>query len=199
MGWCVTWIHRWRYKTTTLGECFEFVQPNKRKKNQIGLQLREISIDSINQVNAVILLSFIAIGTSTLLLSYFEPNMLFRNLLFEVVSAYSTVGLSLGITASLSEPPRWYHSHHVFGSWVFLLFLIGLYRQFSKSTKETNITHQTISFINWSIYFQWNLIIMGLKFGSNLSKAPYQRRSWGVWCRQDMPKVENLKKSWPIR
>lgn len=124
-------------KTTTFAVSVLNLFNQIKGRTRLVYNWREISIDSINQVNAVILLSFIAIGTSTLLLSYFEPNMLFRNLLFEVVSAYSTVGLSLGITASLSEPSKMVLIATMFlGRVSFLTFLIGLYRQFFKEHKR---------------------------------------------------------------
>lgn len=124
-------------KTTTFAVSVLNLFNQIKGRTRLVYNWREISIDSINQVNAVILLSFIAIGTSTLLLSYFEPNMLFRNLLFEVVSAYSTVGLSLGITASLSEASKMVLIATMFlGRVSFLTFLIGLYRQFFKEHKR---------------------------------------------------------------
>lgn len=124
-------------KTTTFAVSVLNLFNQIKGRTRLVYNWREISIDSINQVNAVILLSFIAIGTSTLLMSYFEPNLLFRNLLFEVVSAYSTVGLSLGITASLSEPSKMVLIATMFlGRVSFLTFLIGLYRQFFKEHKR---------------------------------------------------------------
>ncbi|HPX05701.1 MAG TPA: potassium transporter TrkG, partial [Tenuifilaceae bacterium] len=50
----------------------------------------------------VMLLSTLVIGSSVFLLALFQPNMALLNIVFEVVSAFSTVGLSLGITSSLS-------------------------------------------------------------------------------------------------
>lgn len=124
-------------KTTTFAVSVLNLFNQIKGRTRLVYNWREISLDSINQVNAVIMLSFIAIGTSTLLLSYFEPNMLFRNLLFEVVSAYSTVGLSLGITASLSVPSKMVIIATMFlGRVSFLTFLIGLYRQFFKEHKR---------------------------------------------------------------
>lgn len=124
-------------KTTTFAVSVLNLFNQIKGRTRLVYNWREISVESINQVNAVILLSFIAIGTSTLLLSYFEPNMLFRNLLFEVVSAYSTVGLSLGITASLSVPSKMVIIVTMFlGRVSFLTFLIGLYRQFFKEHKR---------------------------------------------------------------
>ena len=90
-------------KTTTFAVVVLNLFNQIKGRTRLVYNWREIQLDSINQANAVIILSFFAIGTSTLLLTYFEKDITFRNLLFEVVSAYSTVGLSIGITASLTS------------------------------------------------------------------------------------------------
>ena len=50
-------------------------------------------------------ITFLSLGiifVSTLLLTIVEPNIAFIDLVFEVVSAFGTVGLSIGITPTLS-------------------------------------------------------------------------------------------------
>ncbi len=47
------------------------------------------------------LLSFLVIGLATLLVSYFNPEIQLITIAFETFSAFSTVGLSLGITGNL--------------------------------------------------------------------------------------------------
>ena len=47
-----------------------------------------------------------AIGTATFLLTWFEPDLGAIDLLFEVASAFGTVGVSTGLTADLSGPSR---------------------------------------------------------------------------------------------
>ncbi len=71
-------------------------------KNKIEINRREIPEISINRAFAFIILSFLVISLVTLLLVIIEPNMKASDLLFEAVSAYSTVGLSRGITPDLS-------------------------------------------------------------------------------------------------
>ncbi|MFA5195220.1 MAG: potassium transporter TrkG, partial [Bacteroidales bacterium] len=51
-------------------------------------------------------LSLIVIGISVLLVSSFDPDKKLLDIVFECFSAYSTVGLSLGITQQLSEPSK---------------------------------------------------------------------------------------------
>lgn len=42
----------------------------------------------------------------TFLISIFEPQLELRDIMFEVVSAYGTVGLTTGITTSLSAASK---------------------------------------------------------------------------------------------
>lgn len=44
--------------------------------------------------------------TGTYLMTVFEPQLELRDILFEVVSAFGTVGLSTGITGGLSVPSK---------------------------------------------------------------------------------------------
>lgn len=72
-------------------------------KTRIEVFRREIADSSVKRAFATILLSLFVIGSGTLLLSIFDGD---KNLLaigFECISAFSTTGLSLGITASLTE------------------------------------------------------------------------------------------------
>ena len=124
-------------KTTTFAVVCMNLFNQIKGRTKLIYNWREIPLDSINQANAVILLSFIAIGLSTLFLSYFEKNILFKDLLFEVISAYSTVGLSMGITSSLTSSSKIVLIVTMFlGRVSFLTFLIGLYRQFFKEHKR---------------------------------------------------------------
>lgn len=137
-------------KTTTFAiVCLNLFNQIKGR-TKLVYKWREIPLDAINQANAVILLSFIAIGTSTLFLSYFEKNMQLKDLLFEVVSAYSTVGLSMGITPQLTEQSKIVLMITMFlGRVSFLTFLIGLYRQFFKEhTREVAKYPEENVFIN---------------------------------------------------
>src|SRR5690606_9048992 len=67
---------------------------------------REISDLSIRRAFAIISLSLVVIGTSIFLIASFDGDMTLLSIAFECFSAYSTVGLSLGITALLSTPSK---------------------------------------------------------------------------------------------
>lgn len=70
-------------------------------KNRIEVFRREISEISVRRAFAIISLSLIVIGMAILVLALLEPGLDLRSIAFECFSAYSTVGLSLGITAQL--------------------------------------------------------------------------------------------------
>ena len=63
---------------------------------------RKIPESIIKQAFVVTILSLCVVLISTLLLCIAEPHFTFMQLLFEVISAFGTVGLSTGITPHLS-------------------------------------------------------------------------------------------------
>lgn len=73
-----------------------------RGKEGVEYSGTEFSTDSIRRAFAVITLSVLIITASVLFTSTFNPELNFKAICFECISAYSTVGLSLGITSSLS-------------------------------------------------------------------------------------------------
>ena len=89
-------------KTTTFAVACLNAISIARGKDRIEVFKREISNMSVRRSYAIIFLSILVIGIGFSLLSYAEPNKEIIPLLFEVVSAFSTVGLSLGITPDLS-------------------------------------------------------------------------------------------------
>lgn len=74
-----------------------------RGKDRIEVYKREISQASVRRAFAIISLSLMIIGLSIFLLASFEENKTLLSIAFESFSAYSTVGLSTGITADLSS------------------------------------------------------------------------------------------------
>lgn len=77
------------YSTSTNRHCVAF-----KRKIPLGVILKSFNI-------TILALFVICIGTFTL--SILEPNYTFMQLLFEVTSAFGTVGLSTGITPDLSD------------------------------------------------------------------------------------------------
>jgi len=88
-------------KTTTFSLLILYVWSSLTGKEGINLFKRRVSPDIIPKALTVITLSLALVVTMTILLSYVEGED-FIKILFEVVSAFATVGLSTGITPSLS-------------------------------------------------------------------------------------------------
>lgn len=72
-------------------------------KTRIEIYRREISDTSVRRAFATISLSLVILGGAIFLLSFFEADKDLLSLAFECFSAYSTVGLTLGITGNLSD------------------------------------------------------------------------------------------------
>lgn len=77
-----------------------------RGKDRIEVFNREISNTSVRRAFAIISLSLVVIGTAVFLIASFDQEKNLLSIAFECFSAYSTVGLSLGITSQLSEASK---------------------------------------------------------------------------------------------
>jgi len=73
-----------------------------RGRDKIEIYHREIGNTTVRRAFAIITLSLIVIGLGVLLISHFNPKINLLSIIFECFSAYSTAGLSLGITTDLS-------------------------------------------------------------------------------------------------
>ncbi len=94
-------------KTTTLAVAILNVTSLAKGKERIEIFRREIASATVRRAFAVIFLSLVVLSLGVLLLTFTDPDKSVQNLAFESVSAYSTVGLSLGITANLSIAGKW--------------------------------------------------------------------------------------------
>jgi len=77
-----------------------------RGRQRIEIYHREISGFSVRRAFAIMFLSLLAIGTAVFLITVFEHGQSLFPIVFECFSAYGTVGLSLGITSSLSDASK---------------------------------------------------------------------------------------------
>ncbi|WP_194851649.1 TrkH family potassium uptake protein [Nonlabens antarcticus] len=72
-------------------------------KSRIEVYRREVADISVRRAFAVISLSLMVIGFAIIGISYFDSEMSLLSIAFECFSAYSTVGLSIGLTAQLTS------------------------------------------------------------------------------------------------
>ncbi|GAB6181377.1 TrkH family potassium uptake protein [Desulfotomaculum defluvii] len=89
-------------KTTTIGTILLAVWSIVRGRKEVVLWEREIAAESVTKAFTVTVIALIIISLSTLTIMTIE-DLPFMSVLFEVVSAMATVGLSLGITSKLSH------------------------------------------------------------------------------------------------
>ncbi len=89
-------------KTTAIAVAFLNMRALVTGNNRIEVFRTQISESSINRAFAVILLSILIIGLAILLVSVSDSQFGLLQISFEAFSAFSTVGLSLGITPQLS-------------------------------------------------------------------------------------------------
>jgi trk system potassium uptake protein len=90
-------------KTTTFAIAILNIISMAKGSSRIEIFRREIVEVTIKRAFAMIALSIIVISIGMVIIASQEPEMEMLNIAFECVSAYSTVGLSMGITAGLSS------------------------------------------------------------------------------------------------
>ncbi len=119
-------------KTTTFAIATLNIFAVAKNKDRLEIKNREISDLSIRRAFATICLSLIAIGISVFFVSFFETGKPLMSIAFECFSAYSTVGLSTGITTDLATGSRYVLIFTMFiGRVSMLMIMIAILRQVS--------------------------------------------------------------------
>ena len=89
-------------KTTVVAVAFLNMRAVLLGKTRIEAFRTQISESTTHRAFAIVVASLLIIGVATLLISFQDADKSLIRVAFEVFSAYSTVGLTLGITAKLS-------------------------------------------------------------------------------------------------
>ncbi|MGB3495891.1 MAG: TrkH family potassium uptake protein [Elainellaceae cyanobacterium] len=89
-------------KTTTFRILFSCTKAVLRSKEEVLCFQRQIPNTLIMKAVGVVFVSGVTVISVTSFIAFSDPEIEFMQVLFEVVSAFATVGLSTGITASLS-------------------------------------------------------------------------------------------------
>lgn len=92
-------------KTTTFGVIIFYVIGVVKKQEHIVIFNRRIGWEILNRALAILVLSLLYIGVITLIILSTQ-NFSLEQVIFEVISAFATTGLSLGITADLNSFSR---------------------------------------------------------------------------------------------
>jgi trk system potassium uptake protein TrkH len=93
-------------KTTTLRVLTSCTKSILQGKEEVLLYERKIAISLILKAVGVAMGSLATVISSTVLIALTDPKLDFIQILFEVVSAFGTVGLSTGITSGLSTTAK---------------------------------------------------------------------------------------------
>jgi trk system potassium uptake protein TrkH len=112
-------------KTTTLALITAFTMSRIRRKRRVNLFKKSVPIETVTRSVSLILVSSGIIGLVLFFLLVGDPTSgqevvgqrgFFLSYLFETVSAFGTVGLSMGVTAKLSTWGK---------CWIILMMIIG--------------------------------------------------------------------------
>ncbi|MCE7059286.1 TrkH family potassium uptake protein [Dyadobacter sp. CY343] len=93
-------------KVTTFAVATLNILSLARGKDRIEVFGRKVSDNSVSRALGIISLSLIFLGLAIFMLSITDPDKNLLSLAFETFSAYSTTGLSLGVTPELSNAGR---------------------------------------------------------------------------------------------
>ncbi len=93
-------------KTTTIAVLILTVKAFIFEKQDIELYNRRISINAVRKSLGIFLIGVVVVVMGTLIISITEPHFTLLEAGFEVVSAFATVGLSIGGSSTLSVPGK---------------------------------------------------------------------------------------------
>lgn len=106
-------------------------------KDQIELGGRKVNNQSVKRAFAIICISLMVIGMAILMILFFEKDFTLIQIAFEAFSAFSTVGLSLGITPELSTGSKYVLVFVMFFGRIGLLnLLIGMLKRLHSNSYE---------------------------------------------------------------
>lgn len=108
-----------------------------RGKEHIELRGRKINNQSVKRAFAIVCISLMIIGSGILMILFFEDDFTLIQIAFETFSAFSTVGLTLGITPALSMESKYVLIFVMFlGRIGMLNLLIGMLKTIQLHTYE---------------------------------------------------------------
>lgn len=94
-------------KTTTLAIAVLNIRNTLLERGRLEIFFRQIAYESVRKAFTIILLSIFFIAAATIIIVFIEPGKNPLDLMFEVISAMGTTGLSRNITAVLGTGGKW--------------------------------------------------------------------------------------------
>lgn len=88
-------------KITTLGMLIFTAISTMRGTPDVNAFHRRMEVQAIRRAVTIVLIALGVVSLGVIILSVCEPRLMFRDIVFEVISAFGTVGLSMGITPML--------------------------------------------------------------------------------------------------
>ena len=92
-------------KTTTFIIMLAYLWASMRGNNELVIDKKEVTTNQLKKATTIVTMAILVVAGAVAIISIAElnnPLVSFENILFESISAFATVGLSLGITSSLS-------------------------------------------------------------------------------------------------
>ncbi len=121
-------------KNLTIAIAFLAVKATVQGRKHIEIYGRELTNHSVFKAFNIIIVSLSILFVATIALILLEPQAKAFDLFFEAVSAFSTVGLTRGVTANLSEPSKLIIIALMYtGRIGFITFLSGFFLQMKKN------------------------------------------------------------------
>ncbi len=93
-------------KTTAFSVVINYLRSSLKGRDKIEVFYRQVPAKTGEKAFIMIIFSFIIISGLFFVLTTFQPGFQFIDLLFETVSAFGTVGFSLGVTPRLVLPAK---------------------------------------------------------------------------------------------
>ena len=88
-------------KTTTFGVIIFYVIGIAKRKDSVSIFNRRFGWEVLNRALVILVIALLYVATIILIIASIESNLTLEQVMFEVVSAFGTVGLTLGITSEL--------------------------------------------------------------------------------------------------
>lgn len=93
-------------KTSTFAIAVLNIVALTKNRSRIEVYRREIEFITVKRAFAIIVLSLLAVGCGIFSMTFFDPEFGLISIAYECFSAYSTTGLSLGITQRLGDASK---------------------------------------------------------------------------------------------
>lgn len=90
-------------KTSTIGVIFAFMRSKIMARESVNLFYRSLPLELVTKAFTVVTLAISVIFLSSFVIFLTQPGASMKEVLFEVFSAFGTVGLSLGLTPKLTD------------------------------------------------------------------------------------------------